>query len=173
MLGRYRHERAKTDELMGTAPIDQLKSQDTAVPFKRASRHWSKIWPVNHCDPGAAHESYWPGAGEGPMIKSELVERLAERHGLPNKRTAETAVNAVLNRISEALARDRRVELRGFGAFSIKIRPPRLGRNPRSGKAVQLGERRFAFFRSGKEMRARLNQEETTVATTAKAGTAE
>jgi integration host factor subunit beta len=91
------------------------------------------------------------------MIKSELVERLAERQGLPNKRTAENAVNAVLSRISEALARDQRVELRGFGAFSIKVRPPRLGRNPRTGTTVQVAERRKAYFRSAKQLRELLN----------------
>jgi integration host factor subunit beta len=107
------------------------------------------------------------------MIKSELVERLAERHGLPNKRTAEHAVNAVLGKIGEALARDHRVELRGFGAFSVKVRGPRLGRNPRKGTIIELGERRFAFFRAGKEMRERLNHQETAAATGAKIGAAE
>ena len=89
------------------------------------------------------------------MIKSELAERLMARYGLPNKR----AVNAVLEAIRHALAQGHRVELRGFGTFSVKVRPARTGRNPRYGTTVELGERRLPYFRCGKELRERLNAE--------------
>ena len=91
------------------------------------------------------------------MVKSELVDRLALRHGLPKRRDAEQTVDAILNAILQALVRGRRVELRGFGTFSVKIRPPRIGRNPRYGTIVQLGERKLAHFRCGKELHERLN----------------
>jgi len=92
------------------------------------------------------------------MIKSELVARLVARYALPNRRDAERAVSTILDTMIKALARGQRVELRGFGAFSVKQRPPRTGRNPRNGTAVALGVRKLPYFRCGKEMRERLNR---------------
>jgi integration host factor subunit beta len=65
----------------------------------------------------------------------------------------------VLDEIAKALAAGDRVELRGFGAFSVKVRPARVGRNPRTGEAVEVDEKRVPFFRTGKELRERLNGE--------------
>ncbi|HEX5280688.1 MAG TPA: integration host factor subunit beta [Micropepsaceae bacterium] len=91
------------------------------------------------------------------MIKSELVTRLAERYPHLYHRDVERIVSTVLDEISSALASGDRVELRGFGAFSVKVRPARQGRNPRTGAAVAVGEKRVPFFRTGKELRERLN----------------
>lgn len=91
------------------------------------------------------------------MIKSELVQRLAERNPHLYQRDMENVVNAILEEISAALARGDRVELRGFGAFSVRHRPARTGRNPRTGESVEVEEKRVPFFKTGKELRERLN----------------
>ncbi|MEE8438997.1 MAG: integration host factor subunit beta [Micropepsaceae bacterium] len=95
------------------------------------------------------------------MIKSELVARLSERYPHLYHRDVERIVSTVLNEITRALAQGDRVELRGFGAFSVKTRPARLGRNPRTGEAVNVQEKRVPFFRTGKELRERLNAKPT------------
>jgi integration host factor subunit beta len=94
------------------------------------------------------------------MIKSELVARLAEANPHLYQRDVERIVTAVFDEIANALARGHRVELRGFGAFSVKHRPSRVGRNPRTGDAVQVSEKRVPFFKTGKELRQRLNGQE-------------
>jgi integration host factor subunit beta len=91
------------------------------------------------------------------MIKSELVQRIAAAHPHLYQRDVEQIVNAILDAITEALARGDRVELRGFGAFSVKSRPARIGRNPRTGDKVPVDEKSVPFFKTGKEMRERLN----------------
>ena len=101
------------------------------------------------------------GAGEIPrgqgMIKSQLVARLTQRYPHLYHRDVERIVSTVLDAITNALAQGHRVELRGFGAFSVKSRPARTGRNPRTGEAVTVSEKRAPFFRTGKELRERLN----------------
>ncbi len=92
------------------------------------------------------------------MIKSELVEVIAARNPHLYQRDVENIVNAILDEITAALARGDRVELRGFGAFSVKNRPPRLGRNPRTGDKVPVDEKWVPFFKTGKELRERLNK---------------
>ncbi|MBV8799709.1 MAG: integration host factor subunit beta [Alphaproteobacteria bacterium] len=91
------------------------------------------------------------------MIKSQLVARLCQRYPHLYHRDVERIVSTVLDEISKALAKGCRVELRGFGAFSVKSRPSRQGRNPRTGEAVIVQEKRATFFRTGKELRERLN----------------
>ena len=91
------------------------------------------------------------------MIKSELVQRISERNPHLYQRDVEHIVNAILNEITAALARGDRVELRGFGAFSVKNRPARTGRNPRTGTKVAVTEKYVPLFKTGKEMRERLN----------------
>ena len=93
------------------------------------------------------------------MIKSELVQKLADENPNLFYRDIERIVSIVFDEVSDALARGERVELRGFGAFSVKHRPARVGRNPRSGEAVQIDEKWSPFFKSGKELRDRLNAE--------------
>lgn len=91
------------------------------------------------------------------MIKSELVQTIADRNPHLYQRDVENIVNAVLDEITETLASGNRVELRGFGAFSVKNRPAREGRNPRTGEMVQVEEKWVPFFKTGKELRERLN----------------
>jgi len=92
------------------------------------------------------------------MIKSELILRLAERNPHLYQRDIERIVSTIFDEVSAALARGDRVELRGFGAFSVKQRPARVGRNPRTGDAVHVAEKFIPFFKTGKELRERLNQ---------------
>lgn len=92
------------------------------------------------------------------MIKSELVQRLAAANPHLYQRDVENIVNTIVEEITSALSRGDRVELRGFGAFSIKNRPARTGRNPRTGAAVNVSEKYVPFFKAGKEMRERLNK---------------
>ena len=91
------------------------------------------------------------------MIKSELVQAIADRNPHLYQRDVENIVNAILDEITDALARGDRVELRGFGAFSVKNRPARTGRNPRTGDKVHVEEKWVPFFKTGKELRERLN----------------
>jgi integration host factor subunit beta len=92
------------------------------------------------------------------MIKSELVQRIANRNPHLYLRDVEKIVNAIFDEITAALARGDRVELRGFGAFSVKHRDARVGRNPRTGAQVPVAEKSVPFFKTGKEMRERLNE---------------
>jgi integration host factor subunit beta len=91
------------------------------------------------------------------MIKSELVQKIAEKNGDLYHRDVERIVNRILDEIVNALKAGERVELRGFGAFSVKSRSARTGRNPRTGGAVEVTPKRVPFFKTGKELRARLN----------------
>jgi integration host factor subunit beta len=91
------------------------------------------------------------------MIKSELVQRIANRNPHLYLRDVEKIVNAIFDEITAALSRGDRVELRGFGAFSVKYREARVGRNPRTGAQVPVAEKAVPFFKTGKEMRERLN----------------
>jgi integration host factor subunit beta len=93
------------------------------------------------------------------MIKSELVQRIAQINPNLYQRDVENIVTAILDEIVAALARGHRVELRGFGAFSVKHRPARAGRNPRTGAHVPVDQKSVPFFKAGKEMRERLNPE--------------
>jgi len=96
------------------------------------------------------------------MIKSELVQRISEHSPHLYQRDVENIVNAILDEIVAALARGDRVELRGFGAFSVKNRPARSGRNPRTGEHVPVDQKCVPFFKTGKEMRERLNRNGST-----------
>jgi integration host factor subunit beta len=91
------------------------------------------------------------------MIKSELIERLAGGNPHLMHRDVEKIVNVIFEEITSALARGDRVELRGFGAFSVKHRPARTGRNPRTGDQVAVPEKHVPYFKTGKELRIRLN----------------
>ena len=91
------------------------------------------------------------------MIKSELVQRISTANPHLYQRDVENIVNAILNEITGALSRGDRVELRGFGAFSVKRRGARTGRNPRTGAAVDVSEKCIPFFKTGKELREKLN----------------
>jgi integration host factor subunit beta len=92
------------------------------------------------------------------MIKSELVQRLVLQNRHLYQRDIEKLVGTILGEIVMALTRGNRVELRDFGAFSVKFRPARAGRNPRTGAHVAIDGKSVPFFKAGKEMRKRLNQ---------------
>jgi len=91
------------------------------------------------------------------MIKSELIALLAEKNPHLFLRDVERIVTTIFSEISDAMARGDRVELRGFGAFSTKERSARVGRNPRTGEAVQVEKKYVPYFKCGKELRERLN----------------
>ncbi len=93
------------------------------------------------------------------MIRSELIQKIAEENTHLNHREVEKIVNTIFDEIIEAMARGDRVELRGFGAFSVKKRDARVGRNPRTGDAVDVDEKHVPFFKTGKLLRERLNQD--------------
>jgi len=91
------------------------------------------------------------------MIRSELVEKIAEDNPHLYHRDVERIVSTIFNEIIEAMANGNRVELRGFGAFSVKKRNARVGRNPRTGDSVSVEEKHVPFFKTGKLLRDRLN----------------
>lgn len=94
------------------------------------------------------------------MIKSELVQLITDKNPHLYQRDVENIVNAILDEITDALANGNRVELRGFGAFSVKNRPARTGRNPRTGASVHVDEKWVPFFKTGKDLRERLNNQD-------------
>ena len=92
------------------------------------------------------------------MTRSDLVEELAARFGQLTQRDAEYAVKTILDAVSDALVRGHRIEIRGFGSFSVNRRPPRMGRTPRSGEAVHIPEKRVPHFKPGKALRETVDQ---------------
>jgi len=91
------------------------------------------------------------------MIRSELIQKIADANPHLYQRDVERIVNTVFEEVTGAMARGDRVELRGFGAFSVKKRDARIGRNPRTGDTVQVEEKHVPFFKTGKLLRDRLN----------------
>ena len=91
------------------------------------------------------------------MTKSELIEQLSEEHEILNKKDAETVINLIFGGIADALASGDRVEIRGFGSFSVRERDAREARNPKSGELVKIASRKTPFFKTGKELRERVD----------------
>lgn len=91
------------------------------------------------------------------MTKSELIERIAARQPQLSTKDVELAVKTILEQMSLALATGERIEIRGFGSFSLHYREPRLGRNPKTGETVELSGKHVPHFKPGKEMRERVN----------------
>ncbi len=91
------------------------------------------------------------------MTKSELIARLAERYPQLVAKDADYAVNTILDAMSQALASGNRIEIRGFGSFALNHRPPRVGRNPKSGEKVLVPKKRVPHFKAGKELRERVD----------------
>jgi integration host factor subunit beta len=94
------------------------------------------------------------------MTKSELIERLAARNPRLSPRDAEEAVKTLLDAMADTLARGGRIEIRGFGSFALNYRPPRLGRNPKSGEAVEVPAKFVPHFKAGKDLREMVDQRE-------------
>jgi integration host factor subunit beta len=105
------------------------------------------------------------------MTRSDLIEELAARFGQLTQADAEHAVLTLLSAMSDALVRGHRIEIRGFGSFSVNHRPPRIGRNPRSGESVAIPEKRVPHFKPGKALREAVDKRTAELAQ-AKAGTA-
>lgn len=91
------------------------------------------------------------------MTKSELIERIAATQRTFTAKDAEAAVNALLEHMAESLMDGERVEVRGFGSFSLHYRRPRTGRNPKTGESIELAAKQVPHFRPGKELRERVN----------------
>ncbi|MEI7614287.1 MAG: integration host factor subunit beta [Betaproteobacteria bacterium] len=91
------------------------------------------------------------------MTKSDLIVRLAERFPQLVAKDADFAVKMILDAMSEALAKGDRIEIRGFGSFALNYRPPRVGRNPKSGDKVSVPEKWVPHFKAGKELRERVD----------------
>lgn len=92
------------------------------------------------------------------MIRSELIQKIADENPHLYHRDVERIVNTIFEEVIAAMARGDRVELRGFGAFSVKKRDARIGRNPRTGDSVDVEEKHVPFFKTGKALRDRLNE---------------
>ena len=95
------------------------------------------------------------------MTRSDLVEELAARFDQLTQRDAEYAVKAILDAINDALVHGHRIEIRGFGSFSVNHRSPRVGRNPRSGESVAIPEKHVPHFKPGKALREAVDQRTT------------
>ena len=93
----------------------------------------------------------------GTMTKSELIARLAERYPQLVAKDAEFAVKTILDAMAKTLSDGHRIEIRGFGSFALSYRPPRIGRNPKSGERVLVPEKRVPHFKPGKELRERVD----------------
>lgn len=91
------------------------------------------------------------------MTKSELIERLIDRHNQLSVKDVELAVKTMLDHMTEALAHGERIEIRGFGSFSLHYRAPRIGRNPKTGESVPLTAKHVPHFKPGKELREQVN----------------
>jgi integration host factor subunit beta len=91
------------------------------------------------------------------MTKSELVSSLAARYPQLVAKDTELAVKIILDAMVESLSKGQRIEIRGFGSFDLNYRPPRIGRNPKSGEQVKVAEKYVPHFKAGKEMRERVD----------------
>ena len=91
------------------------------------------------------------------MTKSDLIEKISEKQSLLNYRDVELAIKLILEQMGDSLSSGDRIEIRGFGSFTLHHRPPRVGRNPKSGESVSLGEKFVPHFKPGKELRDRVN----------------
>lgn len=95
------------------------------------------------------------------MTKSELITRLAARFPQLVTKDAELSVKTIIDAMAKSLAQGQRIEIRGFGSFDLNYRPPRIGRNPKSGEKVKVPEKYVPHFKAGKEMRERVDYKET------------
>ncbi len=91
------------------------------------------------------------------MTKSELIEKVVQTHGMLNMKVSEMLVNTVFDSIEEALRTGDKVEIRGFGSFTIRERDGREARNPKSGEVVRIPSKKTPFFKTGKELKERVN----------------
>ncbi len=93
------------------------------------------------------------------MTKSELIEAIAEGHNQLSQKDIDLSVKSILEQMVQSMEKGERIEIRGFGSFALHYRPPRNGRNPKTGEAVELPEKYVPHFKPGKELRDRVNME--------------
>ncbi|ATX76313.1 integration host factor, beta subunit [Reinekea forsetii] len=98
-----------------------------------------------------------PHWGDSGVTKSELIERIVDRQGQLSVRDVELAIKTMLDHMAQALAAGERIEIRGFGSFSLHYRSPRVGRNPKTGESVELEGKFVPHFKPGKELRESVN----------------
>ncbi len=92
------------------------------------------------------------------ITKSELIEKISQKQKHLQQKDIELSVKSVIEQMSDALSSGRRIEIRGFGSFSLHFRPPRMGRNPKTGEPVSLAGKHVPHFKPGKELRERVNK---------------
>ncbi len=95
------------------------------------------------------------------ITKSELIEKISQKQKHLQQKDIELAVKSVIEQMSDALSTGKRIEIRGFGSFSLHFRPPRIGRNPKTGESVSLPGKHVPHFKPGKELRERVNKDST------------
>ena len=95
------------------------------------------------------------------ITKSELIEKISQKQNHLQQKDIELAVKSVIEQMSDALSSGERIEIRGFGSFSLHFRPPRIGRNPKTGESVSLPGKHVPHFKPGKELRERVNKDST------------
>jgi integration host factor subunit beta len=95
------------------------------------------------------------------ITKSELIEKISQKQKHLQQKDIELAVQRVIEQMSDALSTGKRIEIRGFGSFSLHFRPPRIGRNPKTGESVSLPGKHVPHFKPGKELRERVNKDST------------
>jgi integration host factor subunit beta len=124
--------------------------------MSKPSNHWDSEEGSQPEPPGASSTDH--GEVDGSSIaKSELIAKLAEKYPQLAARDAELAVRTLLDAMTRTLVEGRRIEIRGFGSFALSTRPPRTGRNPKSGETVMVPEKRVPHFKPGKALRKRVD----------------
>nr|WP_272491237.1 integration host factor subunit beta [Roseovarius autotrophicus] len=142
-----------------------VRGPDPAPPFGSCGKFsafstpWPQlsVWVSRDTGYSPGKQTVCHAEGSHRMIRSELIQKIAEENPHLYHRDVERIVNTIFNEITDALAEGNRVELRGFGAFSVKKRDARAGRNPRTGESVDVEEKHVPFFKTGKLLRDRLN----------------
>jgi len=125
--------------------------------MSKLSKRWRSEDDPQHL-PSSTSASEAVEADGLSIAKSELIAKLAEKYPQLAARDAELAVRTLLDAMTRTLVEGRRIEIRGFGSFALSTRPPRTGRNPKSGEAVLVPEKRVPHFKPGKELRQRVDQ---------------
>jgi integration host factor subunit beta len=142
--------------IAGRAGIHESRPTEGAKLLVAARRRATKARSSSKSNKGQSKNGD-SDEGSRPMTKSELIARLAAANPHLYHRDVERIVTTVFDEIATALGRGDRVELRGFGAFSVKERASRVGRNPRTGAAVDVSAKYVPYFKTGKQLRERLN----------------
>ena len=140
-----------------------IKAKDNADESRGDAAHQHREFgrQRRHDQPGGVAQGQArqqkPRVSEPVMTKSELIDRLAAQFPQLVAKDAELAVKMILDAMAESLAKGERIEIRGFGSFGLNYRPPRTGRNPKSGERVQVPEKHVPHFKAGKELRERVD----------------